>query len=191
MDKKSEDLSALRQWLLREEYTPILELARDKKRVLSLLTGLTYDKDSIISDHAIKVAGLAAEVIAEHDPEYIRNHLLRLFWLVNDESGGIGWRAPELIGEILHYCPQFSQFFPLLISLLELEKEDAPRFRVGTLRAIGRVAQVAREAMLPALPLVETFIAPEADADTREMATWCLEQLDPEKFPEEYENADT
>ena len=191
MDKKSEDLSALRQWLLREEYTPILELARDKKRVLSILTALTYDKDSIISDHAIKVAGLAAEVIAEHDPEYIRNHLLRLFWLVNNESGGIGWRAPDLIGEILHHCPQFSQFFPLLISLLELEKEDAPRFRAGTLRAIGRVAQVAREAMLPALPLVETFIAPEADADTREMATWCLEQLDPEKFLEEYENADT
>jgi len=177
MDKKSEDLSAVRQWLLREKYTSVLELARDKKRVLSLLTGLTYDRDSVISDHAIKVAGLAAKVIAERDPEYIRNHLLRLFWLVNDESGGIGWRAPELIGEILHYCPQFSQFFPMLISLLELEKEDAPRFRVGTLRAIGRVAQIAREAMLPALPQIETLNAPEIDVVTREMATWCLEQL--------------
>ena len=191
MDKKSEDLSALRQWLLREEYTPILELARDKKRVLSILTALTYDKDSIISDHAIKVAGLAAKVIAERDPEYIRNHLLRLFWLVNDESGGIGWRAPELIGEILHYCPQFNQFFSMLISLLDLEKEDAPRFRVGTLRAIGRVAQVAREAMLAALPQIETLNTPGLDVSTREMATWCLEQLAPEKSIEEYENADT
>ena len=89
-------------------------------------------------------SGLAVRIIARRDPEYIRNYLLRLFWLINNESGGIGWRAPELIGEILYHCPQFSQFFPMLISLLDLE-EDAPRFRVGTLWAIGRVAQVERE----------------------------------------------
>ena len=177
MYKKSEDLSRLRQWLLDEDYQSILDIVRMKKRILSLLTALTYDKNQTISDHAIRATGLAAKVIAESDPEYIRNYLLRLFWLVNDESGGIGWRAPELIGEILYNCPNFKQFFPILIALLDMEKEDAPRFRVGTLWAIGRVAQVANDAMQPALPQVEILIDSEINPGTKEMAVWCMRQL--------------
>ena len=181
MRKKSEDLSTLRQWLLDENYQSILDFARRKKRTLSLLTALTYDNNQPISEHAIRATGLAAKVIAERDPGYIRNYLLRLFWLVNDESGGIGWRAPELIGEILYNCPNFEQFFPMLISLLDLEKEDGPRFRAGTLWAIGRVAQVSRDAMLPALSQVETFISAQNNPDIIEIALWCTEQLAAEK----------
>ena len=181
MRKKSEDLSTLRKWLLDKDYQSILNFARRKKRALSFLTALTYDKNQIISDHAIRATGLAAKVIAERDPEYIRNYLLRLFWLVNDESGGIGWRAPELIGEILYNCPTFEQFFPMLISLLDLEKEDAPRFRTGALWAVGRVAQVSRGAMLPALTQVETFITSQNGPDIKEIALWCAEQLSAEK----------
>jgi len=176
MSTQSPDLQTLRQWLADSNYTPVLELGETRKGILSQLTALTYDKDPTISDRAIEAAGLAAQIIAERDPEYIRNYILRLFWLVNDESGGICWRAPELIGEILYHCPQFSQFFPMLISLLELEEEDAPRFRVGTLWAIGRVAQVKRDAMLPALLTIEAF-ASKNEPDTEEIAHWCIKQL--------------
>lgn len=179
MKQKTDVMSMLRQWLLEEEYTYILEFAGSKKRTLSLLTALTYDKNQAISDRAIKATGLAAKVISGRDPEYVRNTLLRLFWLVNDESGGIGWRAPELIGEILYNCPNFELFFPMLISLLDLEKEDAPRFRLGTLWAIGRVAQVAKDAMLPALPLIQTYTSLENEPKTKEMAYWCISQLSP------------
>ena len=113
----SNNLTVLRQWLSDANYEPILKVAENKKGILSQLTALTYEEDTKISDNAIQASGLAACVIAGRDPEYVRNYLLRLFWLLNDESGGIGWRAPELIGEILHHCPQFSQFFPMLISL--------------------------------------------------------------------------
>lgn len=179
MNTGSADLPTLRQWLLDANFKPILELARRRKRVLSLLTGLTYDKDPIVSRQAIRASGLSARVIAETDPEYVRNYLLRLFWLVNDESGGVGWRAPELIGEILHHCPEFGQFFPMLISLLDLESEDAPRFRAGTLWAIGRVAQTAKDAMLPALSQVQAILLdPEMmDTDSKENASWCIAQL--------------
>jgi methylated-DNA-[protein]-cysteine S-methyltransferase len=177
MRKMSEELSMLRQWLKEKDYPSILELARNKKRSLSLLTALTYDKELLVRDNAIQAIGLAAKIIAERDPEFVRNYLLRLFWLVNDESGGIAWRAPEMIGEILYNCPGFEQFFPMLISLLDLENEDAPRFRVGTLWAIGRVAQVNRQAMLPALPYVQTFTIENENTDTKEMAVWCEKQL--------------
>lgn len=179
MNPASPDLKTLGQWLWDANYTPILEIAETKKGILGQLTALTYKEDSNISDHAIEASGLAARIIARREPEYVRNYLLRLFWLVNDESGGIGWCAPELIGEILHHCPQFSQFFPMLISLLDLEAEDAPRFRAGTLWAIGRVAQVERDAMLPALPLVQNYLLSNDAIDTnvQKKAMWCISQL--------------
>lgn len=181
MKTKSPDLPTLRDWLLKAEYEPILELASRKKRTLSLLTALTYDAEISVSGHAITAMGLAAKIIAERDPDYVRNYLLRLFWLVNDESGGICWRAPELIGEILHNCPDYSQFFPMLISLLDLEKEDAPLFQRGTLWAIGRVAQVAKNAMLLALPHVRGYSVGDNEQTIKEMAMWCMEQLSGDK----------
>jgi len=179
MSATTPDLTTLRQWLLEANYAPILELAKKKKTILSQLTALSYKEDTIISNRAIETTGLAAHIIAENDPEYIRNYLLRLFWLVNDESGGIGWRAPELIGEILYHCPQFSQFFPMLISLLDLEEKDALRFQAGTIWAIGRVAQVKQDAMLPALPRIQTHIArnKSANGTMKEIAVWCAKQL--------------
>ena len=179
MSTPSPDLTVLRQWLLDANQTPILEIAENKKSILGQLTALTYEEDEKISDHAIKATGVSACIIAKRNPEYVRNYLLRLFWLVNDESGGICWRAPELIGEILHLCPQFSQFFPMLISLLDLEEEDAPRFRMGTLWAVGWVAQVAKDAMSPALPRVRSFISfdDSVDIEMKKMAIWCEKQL--------------
>lgn len=182
MNSKTVDLLTIRRYLLQDEIKSILQIAGSKKRILSQLTALSYDEDDVVSERAIQAAGLAAKVIAERDPEFVRNTLLRLFWLVNDESGGIGWKAPELIGEILYNCPQFEQFFPMLISLLDLEEEDAPRFRAGTLWAIGRVAQVAKEAMLPALPRVQTYLSDDApsSANVKNQALWCVEQLTPD-----------
>ena len=179
MNVVSPDLKTLRQWLLDANYTLILEIAEKKKGILSQLTALTYNEDATISDRAIEATGFAARIITNRDPEYVRNYLLRLFWLLNDESGGVGWHAPELIGEILYQCPQFSQFFPMLVSLLDLEAEDAPRFCAGTLWAIGRVAQVERESMLPALPCVQALILSDklADEGVKEKAIWCMEQL--------------
>ena len=67
----------------------------------------------------------------------------------------------------------------MLVSLLDLEAEDAPRFCAGTLWAIGRVAQVTRDAMLPALPCVQALILSDklADEGVKEKAIWCMEQL--------------
>ena len=179
MSAASPDLTILRQWLLEANYAPILEIAENKNGILSQLTALSYDEDATISDHAIEATGLAAHTIVERDPDYVRNYLLRLFWLVNDESGGICWRAPELIGEILYNCPNFNQFFPMLISILDLEKEDAPRFQAGTLWAIGRVAQVARYAMLPALSRIQSFTSggESTDENIKEKAMWCMQQF--------------
>ena len=104
----------------------------------------------MIAWRAIEAFGAAGAQIADRDPEFVRGHLRRLLWLLSDESGGIGWRAPELLGEALYRRPgQFAEFMPILASLLDMEPEDAARFRAGWLWAVGRVAEVAQSRCRP------------------------------------------
>jgi hypothetical protein len=167
----------LRTWLAAGRYEALIELAGRKKRILSWLTALTYDRDPLIGWRAVEAIGLAASRIAAADPEFVRNHLRRLLWLLNDESGGIGWRAPQAIGEILRNQPQcFAEFVPLLISLLDMMEEDAVRFRPGILWAIGRLGPVLPDAVESSTPLIVSCLR-DANAQTRGLAAWCLGQL--------------
>jgi hypothetical protein len=167
----------LRFWLASQNWEAVVELAGRKKRVLSFLTALTYDPEPVINWRAVEAMGLAAGRIAEDDPEFVRNHLRRLLWLLSDESGGIGWHAPEMMGEIICNRPeQFGEFVPIIISLLDMEEEDAARFRPGTLWAIGRLGEVipdrVKAAVAQIIPCLE-----DPNPQTRGLAAWCLGQL--------------
>lgn len=167
----------LRAHLDAYELTAIAGLAIQHRRVLSYLVALTYDPDSTIAWRAVEAFGIASAQIADRNPEFVRGHLRRLLWLLSDESGGIGWRAPELIGEVLRQRPQrFTEFMPLLIALLDMEAEDVARFRAGTLWAIGRVAEVAPAPMQAAAPWVAPCLD-DPDPQVRSLAAWCLGQL--------------
>jgi hypothetical protein len=167
----------LRDWLVNKRFAAIIQFAARNRRTLSFLTALTYDSDDLVAWRAVEALGLAAARLADDDPEYVRIHLRRLLWLLNDESGGIGWRAPEAIGEIIRNRPNlFGEFIPLLISILDLEQEDAPRFRAGTLWAIGRLGQVIPKELNAANSWIETCLQ-DPDPQTRGMAIWCLLQI--------------
>lgn len=147
--------SHLVQLLSNSQYEDIAALAGSHRRVLSWLTGLTYHPDPVIADRAVLAFGPAAMSIAADNPEYVRSHLRRLFWLVNDESGGIGWRAPELIGQAIAACPgEFDEFISPLAYLLDMEAEDVDRFRPGVLAALLGVARSQPEKLTFALPLI-------------------------------------
>ena len=168
------DIDTLRTLLLDADFPAIINLAEKERRTLSFLTALTYDQDRTISWRAVEALGLAASRIAEDDPEYVRVHLRRLVWLLNDESGGIGWRAPEALGEIIHNQPDlFAEFIPILVHLMDMEPEDALRFRAGWLWAIGRLALVKPEESHQALPWI-TPCLDDPDPQVRGMAVWCL-----------------
>ena len=170
-------MEELRNWLAEGRFEPIADLADSKKRVLSALNALTYDPDPLIAWRAVEAIGVVAARIASRDPEHVRGYIRRLLWLLSDESGGIGWRAPEAIGEIIRNQPTvFRDFAIALIGLLEMEPEDAVRFRPGSLWAIGRVAQVAPEAVESAIPDVVACLT-DPDPRARGHAAWCLSQL--------------
>jgi HEAT repeat protein len=170
----SNDRYPLNDLLQSARFDAIAEMAASNKRLLSLLAAQTFQPDHLLAWRAVQAFGMAAQRIAEVDAEFVRGHLRRQFWLLSDESGGIGWRAPELIGETLARCPRaFEEFVSPLIYVLDLEGEDAPRFRAGTLWAIGCIAPGRPQAAQLALPLVLPCLE-DADPQARGMALWCL-----------------
>jgi len=167
----------LRTHLSAYDLPEISAMAAHSRRVLSYLVALTYDPDPLIAWRSIEAFGIVAGAMADRDAEFVRGHLRRLLWLLSDESGGIGWRAPELIGELLHHRPeQFAEFIPLLVALLDLEAEDAARFRAGTLWAISRVAEVAPQPLLAAAAEIESYLEDD-DPQVRGLAALCLVRL--------------
>jgi hypothetical protein len=181
----------LHQLLERGELEPIARMASGRHRVLGSLLALTYDRDPEIAWRAIEAMGLAAERVAESDPEAVRELLRKLYWLIMEESGGICWRAPEAMAEIVARLPRrFADYVPITLShLVQLAPEDLTHFRPGALWAVGRLGEVVasdaaqQEAHGPVpdliaevLPAVVSALeAPESQA--RGMAAWCLAKL--------------
>jgi hypothetical protein len=122
--------------------------------------------------------GMAAERIAADDPEYVKNHLRRLHWLISDESGGVCWHAPEAMAEIVCRRPaMFADYASIVVSLLRtMEEEDLVRFRAGILWAIGRLAETVADQAQRLLPSIAQCLD-DPDSQVRGMAVWCLMRL--------------
>ena len=160
------------------DFERIAKFAAERKRVLPSLVSLTYDSDPQIAWRAVEAVGLAASSIAEHDSDFVREQLRRLQWLISEESGGVCWHAPEAMAEIVRNRPKlFADYIPIVITLIQtIEPEDLEHFRPGTLRAIGRLADIARGEVPTVLASVRSALD-DHNSQSRGMAVWCLEQL--------------
>jgi hypothetical protein len=116
-------------------------LVQQDRKVLSLLIRIAYDKDTLAGWRAIKAIGRAAQTLAKIDPECLRETARRLLWSLSDESGGIGWSAPEILGEIISADPEkFADFIPPLTAVYDVEERV---FKAGVVYALARIAEQA------------------------------------------------
>ena len=168
----------LRELLRHRDFDELLVMVGQKRRLLGTLIPFTFHPDPLVGWRAVEAMGVAACRIAEDDPDYVREHLRRLVWLLNDEPGGVCWRAPEAIAEIIRDRPElFSDFIPMVVFLiLNLAEEDLDHFRPGILWAIGRLGGVAGDHVPAALPAI-TSALDHTDPQVRGMAVWCLGQV--------------
>jgi len=173
----------LRGLLDRGDFEQIAEMATHKKRLLGTLVSLTFDADPQITWRAVEAMGMAAGRIAHDDPQHVRNHLRRLHWLLSEESGGLCWRAPEAMAEIVRCDPNlFADYVPIVMALiLNMAEEDLDHFRAGTLWAMGRLAAVAGDHAHDVLPAI-TAALDDPDPQVRGMAIWCLGQMGHKKI---------
>ncbi|MBN2226176.1 MAG: hypothetical protein JW763_02310 [candidate division Zixibacteria bacterium] len=126
-----------RQLLVEYDMSGLVEWATSSRNALRTMASLLFDNDPVIRWRAIEGIGLISGKIDQSDPDAVRRLLRRLFWLMNDESGGLCWHAPEAIGEILIHAPRFiDEFAFILLSFMHEEP-----FEAGVRWAVMRLAK--------------------------------------------------
>lgn len=114
------------------------------KAVRPLLAGL-FHTDDPIKWHAVSALGAVVATLAERDMEAARIIMRRLMWSLNDESGSIGWGAPEAMAEIMAAHDRLAkEYAHILVAYL---RQDAcylelPALQRGLMWGVGRLAGV-------------------------------------------------
>lgn len=164
--------------LLRDGRTDeVVAAAVQKRRLLGVLVSITYDSERLVALRAVEAMGAAADRIAATAPEFVRNHLRRLHWLMSEESGGFCPYAPEAMAEIVRRRPRlYGEFIPLIVFyLVEMAEEDLGKFRAGILWAVGRLGPHAEQELSDVLPAVLACLK-HSDSRVRGAAAWCLQR---------------
>jgi len=149
-DAKEDIIKRLKE----KRYSELINLPHGRRRTLSLLLSLTYDKKDVISWRAMEAIGILTGEIAKEDPGHVRNTVGRLLWMIRDESGGMGWSVPEILGEIVRNNPELcADIAPIIASFHEEKMLNA-----GVLWAIGRIGNINGEFIDYAIPIIISFL---------------------------------
>jgi hypothetical protein len=100
-------------------------VAMEVKDVLhALFSGICRSEENL-HWNAVACMGPAVARLAEKDMEEARIVMRRLLWSLNDESGGIGWGAPEAMAEIM-VCHQglAEEYIHMLVSYMREDGEE-------------------------------------------------------------------
>lgn len=146
------------------------------RRVINPLFSLLCSSNQEVRWRAITATGVVVANLAEEDMESARVVMRRLMWSLNDESGGIGWGAPEAMGEIMA-CHQglAKEYAHILISYIMqdgnlLEHELLQR---GVVWGLARLGQVRPHLVQDAVPSLQPYLESK-DATLRGLAAWTM-----------------
>lgn len=160
----------------------VVSLSKGNRKVLSELVRMAYDKETLVGWRAIKAIGLVAKEMIKTDPEFLRETTRKLLWSLSDESGGIGWSAPEILGEIVSAHPQrFRDIIPVVAEVYNIEEKV---FRPGILYALARIAEISPAAVLAHKELALRGLSddnPAVRVNAIELATRLRSQLSTEE----------
>lgn len=156
------------------------------RKVVNPLISFFCDKDAMLRWRSVSALGAVVARLADENRESARVVMRRLMWSLNDESGGIGWGAPEAMGEITaRHAGMAGEYAHILLSYLAedgnyLEHEVLQR---GALWGCGRLAHARPESVKPAAGSLFPFLA-SADPYHRGHAAWALRPLALAQLPE-------
>ncbi len=137
---------------------------------------------------AIRGFGHIVPAMAGKEAEAARIVMRRFLWSLSDESGGIGWGAPEAMAEIMvHSTLLRHEYLHILISYMRRDGEELfqdgnylelPLLQRGLLWGIGRLCQEHREEMRERCIFDDLFAyLSSSDHQVIGLALWCLGQL--------------
>ena len=125
-----------------EEVLKRIDIAPE--RMINPLLCFLFETNEVIRWRAVRGIGITVSAMAENALEPARTIMRRLIWSLNDESGGIGWGAPEAMGEIMAGNETLAgEYYRILVSYIDdegnpLENDELER---GVMWGIDRLAQ--------------------------------------------------
>jgi len=147
-------------------------------RVINPLIGALCSNNETARWHAITALGPIMADLADKDMETARVVMRRFMWSLNDESGGIGWGAPEAMGEIMAGHDKLAdEYGHMLVAYM---REDGfylelPQLQQGLMWGLARLT-IAKPDMMKAKNVV-AYLMPyldSHDSNFRGLAAWTL-----------------
>ena len=133
-----------RDLLLHKNFNDLLDLCEKDRRFWSVLRLCLYETDDSIRWSAIEAtAGLMKRWWQAGREEKVREYIRGLLWLLNDESGGIGWSAPQTIAEIIVAIPELLEPYGGMAIARALEEPPLVKSGLWAMGRLGkRIAEV-------------------------------------------------
>lgn len=178
-------LLTVRKW---KEITGHLWEYKDNEIINPLFSAL-YSTNEMCRWHAVSSFGVVVSRMADKDIETARIVMRRFLWSLNDESGGIGWGAPEAMAEIMVQNEiLFSEYVHMLISYMRGDGSEIlqdgnylelPALQQGLLWGIGRLLMSRKKSMLRRgiSKDIKSYLD-SPDKIVRGLASWCLGMCD-------------
>lgn len=173
----------VRELLSSEDFEQVLgELRKiSPRKAINPIISIFYDSNPELRQKAINAFGQVVADLANKDMEAARVVMRRLMWTLNDESGGIGWGAPEAMAEAMACHPRLAEEYVRI--LLSYIREDGnfleyEPLRRGALWGIGRLAQIYPEMLieLNAAKYIRPYLEDD-DESSRKLSAWALKML--------------
>jgi len=161
----------VRDLLEQRDYASLLELCEKDSHFWKELRFSLYDIDERLRWSAIEaVAKFMQRWWQAGEKEKVRNYIRNLFWSIMDESGGIGWSAPQTIAEIIVNIPELLDPYG---SMMIAHTFEEPPLIKGGLWGIGRLGKLSAEAITFFQDIVLEVFRSE-DAETLGLAAWAM-----------------
>ncbi len=172
----------IKQILIEKKTEPAMDIIKQfsSKTVINILFSFLLETDRIVKFRAISIMGLMVSDMAKKNMEPARIIMRRLMWSLNDESGGIGWGAPEAMGAIMaNSKPLCSEYNRMLISYINPEGNylEYEPLRQGAVWAVGRAAINFPELFKDSEPFLISFLS-SSDPVHVGLSLWALSGLD-------------
>lgn len=121
------------------------------QHLISPLFSALFSTREEIHWRAVFCMGQTVSSLARKSLESARVVMRRLMWSLNDESGGIGWGAPEAMGEIMARHPRLAEEYASILCSYIIPSQGPDNYleyrplRQGAYWGIARLAQASPE----------------------------------------------
>jgi len=163
----------IKKLLEENKYHELNALFPDKRKLITLLISSTYDRKDVVAWRAMEAIGLISADMSVEKPDFVRDLVNRLLWMLRDESGGIGWSCPEILSEIIRNNPESCEDIATVVASFHDEKMLTP----GVMLAIGRIGNIHSYFYDFAAPIVTSYLD-DPDPATRAYAAYAAGELD-------------